>query len=748
MLSNDFLSNLITSKFPELLSGSDTLTLRTVEYRGVINTDHVLVQSSSLDVNPGLINIKSGSDWRADMLNSGKQLHGRGVSDTSYVVDSPSRAGVSSAFAEFNSEAGGGLGSDGIFYDHRVKGASTEFTPSPLTALLHSSYKGITRDMVRAYIDKRRLCKFGGSITGVMYLFNPVLYKATGLTGVYNDRQITEDINLVNSNPAGYIAMQEVNDLLWDVSYPIFAALNGNVPHVLCSKLGGVHSAGASGFTDPVLSVSRNVNYNSSYASVIAGFDAHQALINVADNSNQGQYPVNESSADIVGWYEGTGLWHTLEYAQLSAIPSAHPDYKTWSDVTRIRFGSYKAVFPNYFYSILLKTTDYTRSVSPTDLRRIINCLTFTLQRATSTMRVVGDVGPVKLGQDLATMLASADRGSGANVFGDIREFNTLFGVPSNEWHVKGKQIEYLPAEQLVVGETTFLREHASISVDTLFWAISQDWYRAYYASGFGIYTPRDSNIQANVLKTWDEFDVNTVYLAITADEYDTPLTVSDLREARAYAKARARACKTNDFLMQPATPTVTWGQLNEKSRSALPRRVWMDAFNDTTFSNQYTFEFSEPVIYTKVTENGVALFKRTSGGVEKTVNPTLIDADRTLVLRDKYFNTAVTLTGVSWDEIITEDAEEKEVMSDNEDLRGLSVGVADNRAKQIGFGAWINPYTEVLINRLDDEQKFRLHLKNVINFDKMGKQFVKLFDSYNTSALVRKLKIPVGPEA
>lgn len=729
MITNEQLGGIIREKFPELLESTNILTLRTVKYSGVINTDQILVQKETLEASPHLLNIQAGKDWRAAMLSCGKQLHGRATTDGTYLVDSSQRKGIS----EFSVQR---KENEGIFFDHRVGGSYIEYTNPPFnTPLFREGYKGIT---IKDVMDLHRVMDRGtgssDSVFGDRYLVNPALFVGTYSTGHrFDGKRISTNPAEYESSPDQFINAQWVNDEMWKVAYPLFKKVSDREPVLLKINFGSLYNLGASIGATVADRVSRNVNYSlDDYQMMLANHDSHQLLLYVPRDDKGQPFSSNRYGIEITGWFPGTGLWHLGEYAAIGFKPSDNVNTPEDDIFGRIGASNFRVNMPSLYYSRLLGVEDFTRSLPYTNSLTYLQVINFTVKTL--------DGKTVTLGA--SNVEVEANIRAQRNVFGDIREFYVMFGLPSNSWHIKGNQLDYKSAESFVVDNVTVLREHVDVLVGTLFWTIDQSWYRDYYKTGFGVYSPRDSNIQANVLKTWDNFKVDTIFLAVTSSDVPFTGSVSELREAKAYAKARARACKDNDFLAQPAAKDLSWGQLSQKEVNARPRRVWMDAFNDTSFSHQYTFRFNTPVVYTAKVEGGVKLVGRSENGVLKYLNPSMVDADRGVILRDKYFNDGVTLSNVTWADIITEDSLEKEVLTDNEDLQGLTANPTANRSKQIGFGSWINPYQAVLIDRLDNEQRYRLHLKNVINFDGMGKQFVKLFDSYNSQALFKKLGI------
>lgn len=725
-LSNENLSQLLRSKFPELCDPAKPLNIRTVSYSGIINTDQILVDESTVAANPNLLNLLSDKGWRGYMMRTPVQLHGRSVMDTSYVVDNASRAGVSHAFEQakkndtqlslrFNSspQAPG----VSVYYDlyrkGQYRGPEGAGTSSAAINALRQFMKQHETSYGNVYADRL--------VRNPKYVAEVIGYRLDGKIIV---KEVTD--------PASQVSAQYVNDTLWGLALPIFRATYGFEPEFMVVKFDNRYVSGASGFPDLRTSILRNVNYNADefHTAVLYGHDAYILHLYCPLTRNPNPlFSTSDAGIRIVGWRPGEGLYTHYTYDALDAEYTSSDEL---TDAMALVYSRIEVTFPNFLYSRLVGDIG---GFTGTLVEGSLNSLQITLNDGVE-FKKLGISTP-----EMNSMIAS-----GRNIFGEIKRYNLLFGLPSSDWHVKGEVTSFDAPTLHTEDDISFTRSHVDVYTHEFFWNIDQQWYRDYYDTGFGVYTPRASNIQANVLKTWDEFKANAMFLFVTQDEIEFSGEVSELREARAYAKARARACKSNDFMQKLAAPNVTWAQLSSKEKLQRPRKIWMDAFTDTTFMDQYTFQFSEAVEYSKSATEGVSVINRKvtsdAGVITTTVLNVTNEDHRGIMLRDKYFNTSVNLNGLTWNDLIVEDAIEQSQLQDNEDLQGLTVNTTANQNKQIGFGKWVNPYTEALIHKLNNEQRYRLHLKNTINFDSMGKNFVKLFDSFSSTALYRKLGI------
>lgn len=126
----------------------------------------------------------------------------------------------------------------------------------------------------------------------------------------------------------------------------------------------------------------------------------------------------------------------------------------------------------------------------------------------------------------------------------------------------KSDIVEYL----LDDGVSTVLVEEIVAEVTTAAYKIDKTWYNTYYTTGFGLYTPKNSNIQKNILDKWNQLDMSSLGVCID-NTYSTfgPNLVYQSDLARDYKKARERACKDNDWLNQVYSNGITYGQIRDR---------------------------------------------------------------------------------------------------------------------------------------------------------------------------------------
>lgn len=120
-------------------------------------------------------------------------------------------------------------------------------------------------------------------------------------------------------------------------------------------------------------------------------------------------------------------------------------------------------------------------------------------------------------------------------------------------------EFDEFPGKQITIVDVQASVVRAAMRVD-------YNWYERYYKTGFGIYQPRASNIQANTLKSWN--DAGLVSMGIVMYGEATAVSgalIDGLDIRRDYKRAKEKACETDDFDKQPMTPQMTWGAARAK---------------------------------------------------------------------------------------------------------------------------------------------------------------------------------------
>lgn len=277
------------------------------------------------------------------------------------------------------------------------------------------------------------------------------------------------------------------------------------------------------------------------------------------------------------------------------------------------------------------------------------------------------------------------------------------------------------------------------LNSDNYQWTVSKDWYVSYMNTGYGVFTPRSSNIRANVLKQWEVLDYPYLTIRGTNQPYITTWTVDKLPEAVQYAKARAKACKDNDFRKQVAIAgtDVTWDTVHQKEQNARSRLTWMNTGNAVVANDAIDlFTFADDVIYKK---DASGIITRTDVNETRVITLQNED-DQAQIVYDRMYNTKAKVVGVTWDELYTLDASEQSELEDAKITNATKPSLVEKR-EIIGFARWIDPSGQADVMNLSEEQRFRLHIRNSIEFDKMNAPLVKVLASFGFDTLIKYAK-------
>lgn len=168
----------------------------------------------------------------------------------------------------------------------------------------------------------------------------------------------------------------------------------------------------------------------------------------------------------------------------------------------------------------------------------------------------------------------------GGSYYQNSTGFIPLLGIPGKmDYLFMGTVTDAGEESYLVDGKEVYV---AKITVDCKEFLVEYDysWYEMYYKTGFGVYTPRNSNIQTNTLESWAE--VKNYNLAVYGSKTQYSLTEADVKRTnlyRKYKKAQDKACREDKFLTLPFDDANTYAQMLSKSK---PSNVFMNLVGGT----------------------------------------------------------------------------------------------------------------------------------------------------------------------
>lgn len=269
-------------------------------------------------------------------------------------------------------------------------------------------------------------------------------------------------------------------------------------------------------------------------------------------------------------------------------------------------------------------------------------------------------------------------------------------------------------------------------------WSLNKSWYGDYLRTGFGVFNPAVSNIQANVLKQWDALEYDVITLRGTIAEYNPNITVSDLHEAKEYRKARAKACKSDDFMSQIAisgTP-VTWAEVSTKEKNSRNRQLWMNTIRPVLdFEGSKPYSYNVPVVYEKVDGK----FFRKADGTSKVLDLNNEDVQAEIVL-DRFYNKGASVLNTTWDELYMVSVEDQAIVKDS-DMNFSTAPAISAALTKVGFGSWIDPTGRADVRIMSEEAKYRLHIRNAVEFDKMSAPLWRILTKFTFDTIVTRVK-------
>lgn len=136
-----------------------------------------------------------------------------------------------------------------------------------------------------------------------------------------------------------------------------------------------------------------------------------------------------------------------------------------------------------------------------------------------------------------------------------------------------------IPSQHYVLGSMTKTSkvyaagEGKTVTVDTYNASVTlfcckfgREWYADYYTTGFGLYQPRNSNVQKNILDKWNALQFTEFGICVDKAMSTVSPKIADTTDlAVRYKKARRQACKEDDWDKQKYSKNLTYGELKAK---------------------------------------------------------------------------------------------------------------------------------------------------------------------------------------
>lgn len=275
---------------------------------------------------------------------------------------------------------------------------------------------------------------------------------------------------------------------------------------------------------------------------------------------------------------------------------------------------------------------------------------------------------------------------------------------------------------------------------------LTRAWYEHYYTTGFGVYAPRASNIQANTLKTWTDDDINMLGVV----SYNTPIhidgsLVDQLQIRQTYKKNKEKACETDDWDKQLISGNMTWGQARQTLSAAGQRAT----FYAPVFSSLSTGAALEH-------EQIVASFRRDAADGPVTVNitrsgvaqdPAVLPASEARELYLTLKSKGASITTQNWDPNLSQ--EEVAALSEAEKEFVEIKTYADYDRRFIGMNMMLVyqfPWEALSIGgypavkEMPRQNAIMATIQSVCHYERFGKQIQTLWTKLSASSLLAKI--------
>lgn len=274
----------------------------------------------------------------------------------------------------------------------------------------------------------------------------------------------------------------------------------------------------------------------------------------------------------------------------------------------------------------------------------------------------------------------------------------------------------------------------------------SRAWYESYYTTGFGVYAPRASNIQANTLATWTKDDINMLGCV----SYSTPINIDgslidQLQLRQTYKRSKERACETDDFDKQMMATNMTWGQARQILNSVGKRATfYAPVFGSLSTGSSIT---TKPITaeFGRDGTDGPITVKVTIG--DDIQDPKVMPVEEARNVYLELYGQQATITLRNWDPALTQE----EVGAASEASRDVSeinmyasydrrfIGMNMMLVYQFPWEALsIGGYPAV--KEMPRQNAIMATIQSVCQYERFGKQLQVLWSKLSAQALLLKI--------
>lgn len=205
--------------------------------------------------------------------------------------------------------------------------------------------------------------------------------------------------------------------------------------------------------------------------------------------------------------------------------------------------------------------------------------------------------------------------------------FNTLTiyplcGSPNFLDKVEGEFV-FGPTEEEMVGNVNVRVTDIHVNVTSAYGRINTSDFREYLLTGYDLFTPLPLESADKILETWIKTNGGVSYKLVSE-----PCAGRSLKETsyyQDYGRARAKACKNNDFMDLRYNDEYTNKQVENKLQSLISKSVWIQSENTLASVGNVNLEQKEVVVIAEENSNQfrataggqTRIFAKTEGGVE-----------------------------------------------------------------------------------------------------------------------------------
>lgn len=271
-------------------------------------------------------------------------------------------------------------------------------------------------------------------------------------------------------------------------------------------------------------------------------------------------------------------------------------------------------------------------------------------------------------------------------------------------------------------------------------------WYESYYTTGFGVYAPRASNIQANTLATWTKDNINMLGCV----SYSTPINIDgslidQLQLRQTYKRNKERACETDDFDKQMMATNMTWGQARQVLNSAVKRATfYAPVFGSLSTGSSITAEHITAEFGRDATDGPVTV-KVTIG--DDVREPKVMPTEEARNYYLELYGQQATITLRNWDPALTR--EEIGAASEaKRDVNEINMYASYDR-RFIGMNMMLVyqfPWEALSIGgypavkEMPRQNAIMATIQSVCQYERFGKQLQTLWSKLSAQALLLKI--------